>query len=356
MDPPSGNPLPRSKSIPKPRTVAAAQSWIALVERYQVPHTHKAVWQICNSILPLLAVWTLMYFSLRVHYALTLLLSLPAVGLLIRTFIIQHDCGHGSFFKSQRANDALGFVCGILTLTPYAQWRRNHAIHHATASLLERRGTGDIWTLTVDEYFGRSPWRRFLYRLYRNPLVLFVVGPSLQLVVLHRFPARRFFDWDRGRASILCTNLGLVGLYTLLGSTVGWRAVVLVQVPIVVLAASLGTWFFYVQHQFERTYWATNSTWDYSSAALQGSSYYKLPRLLQWFTGNIGFHHIHHLSHRIPNYNLQRCHDENPEFQRAQVLTLRSSLRTIQLRLWDENRQRLIAMHQIERTPKPLQA
>jgi len=287
-----------------------------------------------------------MAWGLRIHYALTLLLALPAAGLLIRTFIIQHDCGHGSFLRSRRANDLIGSLCGVLTLTPYRYWRKNHAIHHATASRLERRGTGDIWTLTVAEYRACTRWQRFVYRLYRHPIVLFILGPVLLLVVLHRFPSKQPFRWNRDRASIVWTNLGLVGVYALLCWLLGWQTFLMVQLPIVFLSASIGTWLFYVQHQFEGTYWAPNARWDYEAAALRGASYYKLPRVLQWFSGNIGFHHIHHLSHRIPNYNLQRCHDENPMFQEGCILTLRSSFRTIPLKLWDEDRERLVDMRQ----------
>ena len=325
----------RSNAVPR-------APWIPLVAPYQVADTRKAVGQICNSFLPFLAAWTLMYLSLRVHYALTLLLCIPTIGLFVRIFIIQHDCGHGSFLGSRRANDILGFVCGIITLIPYFEWRKNHAIHHATTSHLERRGTGDIWTLTVSEYLRASWWGRFKYQFYRNPFFLFLVAPALQLVLLHRFPWSKQTQWTRERSGILWTNVLLIALYAVLGSLLGWREVLMVQLPLVALVGTVGMWLFYVQHQFENTYWAKDADWDYERAALQGSSYFKLPRLLQWFSGNIGFHHIHHLSHRIPNYNLQRCHESAAALQSTRVLTIRSSLRTLHLKFWDEERRRLI--------------
>ena len=325
-----------------PTTTTSRPPWLSLVARYQTSDTRKAVGQIFNSFVPFLAAWTLMYLSLRVHYGLALLLCIPTIGFVVRIFIIQHDCGHGSFFRSRRANDILGFVCGIITLTPYFDWRKNHAIHHATTSQLERRGTGDVWTLTVGEYLRAGRWNRIMYRVYRNPLVLFLVAPALQLLVLHRFPWTRRTEWNRERTSILWTNVLLIALYASLASLLGWRHFMMVQLPLVALVGSIGMWLFYVQHQFEDTYWAQGEEWDYETAALRGSSYFKLPRLLQWFSGNIGFHHIHHLSHRIPNYNLQRCHDENPTLRSARVLTLRTSLRTLHLKYWDEERKRLV--------------
>lgn len=315
---------------------------MALVARYQVSDSRKAFSQVINSFGPFLLAWALMYLSLRLHYALTLVLCIPTIGLLVRIFIIQHDCGHGSFLRSRRANDILGFICGIVTLTPYFDWRKNHAVHHATTSHLGRRGTGDVWTLTVGEYVRAPRWNRIAYRIYRNPLVLFLVAPVLQLVLLHRFPWTRRPGWTRERTSILWTNVALIVLYAILASLLGWRDFLKVQIPLITLVGSAGMWLFYVQHQFEGTYWASGAEWSYESAALRGSSYFKLPRLLQWFSGNIGFHHIHHLSHRIPNYHLQRCHDENPALRAVHVLTLWSSVRTLRLKYWDEERKQLV--------------
>lgn len=323
-------------------------TWAALVARYQTPNTWKSIGQAANTFIPFFLLWYLMYLSLDYSYWLTLGLALPTAGLLVRIFIIQHDCGHGSFFKSRQANDTLGSVCGLFTLTPYHYWRKSHAIHHASAGNLEHRGVGDVYTMTVKEYLRQSRWGRFKYRLYRHPLVLLVLAPTILFVVLHRFPLAESKSWKRERASVWWTNLGLGAVIAVLSLSIGWQAFLWVQVPITLLATTLGTWLFYVQHQFDETYWAKEGEWDYTLAALKGSSYYKLPLVLQWFTGNIGFHHIHHLSPRIPNYLLQRCHEENPLFQQVVVLTLWSSFKTIFLSLWDEEQGRLISFGQLK--------
>jgi len=314
--------------------------WTELVAKYQAPDVRRSIQQVCNSFLPFIALLVLMYFSIAVSYWLTLAMAIPAAGFLARIFIIQHDCGHGSFFRSARANDCLGFICGVLTMTPYKHWRLSHALHHRGASNLAKRSTGSIKTLTVNEYRALPPWRRLSYRLYRHPLFLFGVGPFFNFVVAQRFMFSAYSrrEWP----SLHWTNLVLSGLAALLILTIGIKALVLVYAPIMLIASSVGTWLFYVQHQYEHTYWIQDEDWDYSLAALRGSSYYKLPTVLRWFTGNIGFHHVHHLSPRIPNYNLKRCHDENPIFQQATVLTLASSVRTASLRLWDEASQRLV--------------
>jgi omega-6 fatty acid desaturase (delta-12 desaturase) len=262
---------------------------------------------------------------------------------MVRIFIIQHDCGHGSFFKSRKANNYLGSICGVLTLTPYYYWRKTHAIHHATTGNLTERGLSDIYTMTVKEYLQQPLWRRIAYRLYRHPLIMFVFTPSFLFLVLYRFYHPNSKSWKRERASVLETDLAILAVVIALGLTLGFKPFLLVQLPIIILAATFGTWLFFVQHQFEDTYWAKEGEWDYTQAALHGSSYYKLPRVLQWFTGNIGFHHIHHLSPRIPNYLLQKCHEENPVLQQVVVLTLWSSIKTIFLSLWDEDQGRLVS-------------
>lgn len=323
-------------------------TWAALVARYQISNTWKSIGQVGNTFIPFFLLWYLMYLSLDYSYWLTLGLALPTAGLLVRIFIIQHDCGHGSFFKSRNVNDYLGFACSLFTLTPYLYWRKGHAIHHASAGNLEHRGVGDVYTMTVKEYLEQSSWGRFKYRLYRHPLVLFVLAPALLFFVLYRFPDPNAKALKREQASVWWTNLAIGVVVVALSFTIGWQAFLLVHVPIVLLAATLGTWLFFVQHQFEDTYWAKEGEWDYTLAALQGSSYYKLPRVMQWFTGNIGFHHIHHLSPRIPNYLLQRCHEENPLFQQVVVLTLGSSFKTIFLSLWDEDQKRLVSFGQIK--------
>ncbi len=328
-------------------------AWSALVAKYQTTNTWQSVWQVVNTFIPFGLVWYLMYLSLAYSYWLTLALALPAAGLLVRVFIIQHDCGHGSFFNSRKANDLLGSICGVLTLTPYYYWRKSHAIHHASAGSLEDRGIGDIYTMTVKEYLQQSKWGRLKYRLYRHPLILFVLAPTFLFVVLNRFPLPESKSWKRELASVHWTNLAIAAGIISLGFVIGLKSFLLIQLPIVVLAATVGTWLFFVQHQFEDTYYANEDQWDYTLAALQGSSYYQLPKVLQWFTGNIGFHHIHHLSPRIPNYRLQKCHEENPVFQQVVVLTLWTSLQSIFLSLWDEEQSKLVGFRHLKSILQP---
>jgi omega-6 fatty acid desaturase (delta-12 desaturase) len=301
-----------------------------------------------NSFIPFGLIWYVMYLSLAYSYWLTLALALPAAGFLVRIFIIQHDCGHGSFFNTRKANDLLGAICGVLTMTPYLYWHKSHAIHHASAGSLEDRGVGDIYTMTVKEYLQQSRWGRLKYRLYRHPLILFVLAPTFLFLVLHRFPLPESKSWKRERASVHWTNLAIAILIIGLSLIIGLKSFLLIQLPIIIVAATLGTWLFFVQHQFEDTYYANENNWDYTLAALQGSSYYQLPRVLQWFTGTIGFHHIHHLSPRIPNYRLQKCHEENPLFQQVVVLTLWTSLQSIFLSLWDEEQKKLVGFHHLK--------
>jgi omega-6 fatty acid desaturase (delta-12 desaturase) len=325
----------------------AYEGWRTLVAKYQRPDLRRSVWQLVNSYGGLFLCWVLMYLSLEVGYWLTLLLAVPAAGFLVRIFIIQHDCGHGSFFGSRRANDTVGTVCGTLTMIPYKYWRKGHAIHHAHHAELEQRGIGDIWTLTVEEYLQASWWKRVTYRVFRNPVFLFGVAPTVHFLILERFPLTAQENWRNGeKASVWWNDLAIAAWIVAGSLLVGFGTVVMIQLPVIVIAASVGTWLFYVQHQFERTYWEHTPQWDYTLAAMHGSSYYKLPRLLQWFTGNIGFHHIHHLSPRIPNYNLQDCHDQNPILQRVTQLTLWSSFKTVPLVLWDEERRRLVTFRE----------
>jgi omega-6 fatty acid desaturase (delta-12 desaturase) len=283
-----------------------------------------------------------MYLSLRLSYALTLLLAVPAAFLMIRLFIIQHDCGHGSFFRSTRLTTWVGSILGVVTLTPYHYWKKTHAMHHATSGKLDHRGFGDITTLTVAEYLALSRWGKLRYRVYRHPLVLFGIGAVIHFLVRHRIPTIVPKTWTRERWSILWTDVALAALVTAMGVTLGFRAVCLVVLPFTLLACSIGVWLFYVQHQFEPAYWEHDSAWDYDAAALQGSSYYQLPAPLQWLTGNIGLHHVHHLNARIPNYRLQQTFREHPELQRVTRLTLWQSFRCVRLTLWDEQERRLI--------------
>ena len=298
------------------------------------------VWQLVNTLVPYAALWCLMYLSLQVSWWLALPLAVLAAGFLVRVFIIFHDCGHGSFFPSRKANDILGFITGVLTFTPYYHWRWEHALHHASSGDLDRRGTGDVWTLTVQEYLEASRWKRFAYRLARNPVVLFGLAPLFMFLIKMRFPAAKA-GW-RERHSVAWTNLAMVGVAAGLSWLFGFKAYLLLQVFIIMVSGTAGLWLFYVQHQFEGVYWERGTDWDYATAALKGSSFYKLPRVLQWFSGNIGFHHIHHLSPRIPNYHLEKCHRAEPLFQTVKPVTLFASLKSLTFRLWDEERQRLV--------------
>ncbi len=324
--------------------------WKNLVSRYQNSQARKSVWQLFNSFIPFVLIWLLMLFALDYSYWLAILLAFPAAGFSIRLFIIQHDCGHGSFFKSKRANDLCGLFCSIFTFTPYHYWRKKHAIHHKSAGNLQHRGIGDIYTMTVNEYFRQSRWGKLKYRLYRNPLILFIVFPTILFLIVYRFPSPKDRHLRNYQFSVYMTSLVIGLLIGMLIWLVGLKSFLLVQLPISIITSSTGAWLFFVQHQFEDTYWADDENWDFSLAALQGSSYYKLPKILQWFTGNIGFHHIHHLSPRIPNYLLEKCQKENPELQQtAKVLTLRTSLKGMLLSLWDENQKKLVSFRQSKR-------
>ena len=326
---------------------SANVKWREIVARYQTPGVKPAVWQLVSTLVPLIASFVLMYWSLSVSYWLTLLLAIPAAGLTIRTFIIMHDCGHGSFLPSKTWNNIIGWITGILTTTPYAHWRREHAIHHATSGHLEQRGTGDISTMTVREYLSARPLRKFWYRIYRNPVILLGFGPAF-LFIKHRWPTRGI----AGRKEVWnvhLTNLALAALVTTLSLLIGFREFMLIWLPIFLLSGSAGVWLFYVQHQFEDAYWRGGEDWDYATAAVYGSSYFRLPKVLQWFTGNIGFHHVHHLSPKIPNYRLEKCHRENPTFQKVVTLTLRESVRTLGLRLWDEESGRMVTFGHLRR-------
>ena len=318
------------------------ERWQAIVARYSTPDVWRSIGQAANSILPFLAMWYVMYRSLEISYWLTLALALPTAGFMIRVFIIFHDCGHGSFFKSQKANDTLGIISGILTLTPYYHWRWEHAVHHATAGDLDRRGIGDVLTLTVEEYMAMPWYKRFGYRIMRNPYILFTVGSFLVFAVTHRF-------WRPGigrreRDSVIWTNLALAAILGLLWVLIGWQAILLVEVPVLFIACSLGVWLFYVQHNFDGAYWQRHDKWDYFKAGLNGSSFYKLPAVLQWFTGNIGFHHIHHLSPKIPNYKLEQAFKENNLFH-IRPVTIWISLKSLTYRLWDEKKQKLVGFN-----------
>jgi omega-6 fatty acid desaturase (delta-12 desaturase) len=320
--------------------LAGKRSWRETVARYQRPAALRGLWQMLNTLMPYAALWYLMYRSLSVSIWLTVPLALLAGGFLVRIFIIFHDCAHGSFFKSRRANEVVGCIMGVLCFTPYHRWRWEHLVHHASAGDLDRRGTGDVWTMTVQEYLEASRWKRCAYRLARNPLILFIIAPVILFLVVERLPTGK--EGRRERLSVYCTNAALLLMIAGLSWLFGWKTYLLLQLALVMVASSAGVWLFYVQHQFEEVYWERGKEWDYEKAALEGSSYYKLPRVLQWFSGNIGFHHIHHLSPRIPNYHLERCHRSEPLFQAVKPLTLLASAKCFNFRLWDERTRRMV--------------
>ncbi len=337
-------------TAPPPPTYLEVSEWKKLVAEFQKPSTGRALWQIVNTLVPYALLWYLMYLSLAVSWWLTVPLAMLAGAFLVRVFIIFHDCGHGSFLKSHRANDIVGFIAGILTFTPYYHWRWEHAIHHASAGDLDKRGTGDVWTMTVQEYLESSRWKRFAYRLARNPIVLFVVAPLFLFVIQQRFPSPKANP--RERRSVHWMNLTILGMAAALSWIFGIVPYLLIHLTVMAVAGGVGVWMFYVQHQFEDVYWERTEEWDYTAAALQGSSFYKLPKILQWFSGNIGFHHIHHLSSRIPNYNLERCHRSHPLFRDVKPITMRSSLKSFRLRLWDEKLKKLVSFRHIRHEPR----
>jgi len=314
--------------------------WYPAVAAFARADTRRATWQIVETLAPYAAAWLAMGWLVRDHPLAALALTVPAAGLLVRVFILFHDCCHGSLFPSPRANRVVGYITGLLTLTPFERWQRAHAQHHATVGDLDRRGIGDVWTLTVAEYRSASRLQRFFYRVFRNPLVMFGAGPVLVFVFQHRYCPRH--ATGRERFSVHFTNLAAAVLGAAAVAAIGFWNLVYLMVPVGLLGGAAGIWLFYVQHQFEDVYWSRHDTWDPWRAALAGSSYYKLPRVLQWVTGSIGLHHIHHVQPRIPSYALQECQDRVPALQDVPPLTLRGSLRLLRLRLWDEERRRMV--------------
>ena len=313
--------------------------WQPIVAKYARSDMRRSLWQVANTLIPYFVLWGLMVWSLQISYWVTLVLAVPAAGFLMRTFIIFHDCGHGSFFKSRQANDFVGRITGFLNFTPYYRWKHDHAIHHATAGDLDRRGVGDVLTLTVREYLAAPWWMKTGYRVLRNPFFLLGVAPLMLFLVTQRIPARS--QGKRERASVLWTDFSLVVVIALMCWLIGWKSFLMIQLPIIWITSTIGVWMFYVQHNFDPSYWDNHESWQFVKAGLQGSSFYKLPALLQWFSGNIGFHHIHHLSPKIPNYNLPSCYYENSLFH-VKPLTIRASLISLSLRLYDEERKMLV--------------
>ena len=330
--------MPQSGVDPQPRLRS-------LVKPYESPSISKSLFQIATSVGLFMAACAAMYWSLHVSYLLTLTFAVPTAGLLVRVFIVQHDCGHGAFFRSRRTNDLVGRFCSLLTFTPYAQWRRQHNDHHGNWSNLDRRLVGlDMYSTctTVDEYRALSRWGRIKFRAMHHPLVAHLIIPPLVFLFLYRVPFDTPKSWIRERRSVYLTNLGLLALLATLMLLLGFWQVLLVQVPVITLTAIMGVGLFSLQHRFDGVVWARQDEWNVTKASLEGSSYFKLPRLFQWFTGNIGFHHIHHLSPRVPNYRLEDCHNAIPALKAVPPLNWRDGLKAISLALWDETNRQMV--------------
>ena len=332
--------------LPSPQ---AAADWRHVIGPYLGSNAWRASFQLLTTLVPLAAAMWAVHVLHSWSLLVALGLDLVVAGLLVRTFVLMHDCAHGSFFRSRRLNDAVGFVTGLLTLTPFAQWRRDHALHHASSGDLDRRGHGDVPTLTVREYRTRSPRGRLAYRIVRHPAALLLGGP-IHLALGQRFRASGLATGPRQTASVWGTNAAIVLLLTVAVWMVGWRTVMIAYAVPYYLAALTGVWLFYVQHQFEDAYWVPHSHWDYVEAALRGSSHLQLPQPLRWLTANIGLHHVHHVAPRIPNYRLQQCHDASAVFQRSPTITLRSATAALRLSLWDEDQRRLVRFRDVTLT------
>lgn len=320
------------------------------VAPYEKSELQNSTLQIINTLGPFILLWFLAYKSLSISYFLTLGISLIAAGFLVRTFIIFHDCTHYSFFKSRKANRILGTITGILTLFPFEKWGHDHAIHHATSSNLDKRGTGDLWMLTVEEYLEAPFWTKVKYRMYRNPFVMFILGPIYVFGIENRFNhkgARR-----KERMNTYFTNVMLVLVIGLLSMAIGWQSFLLVQAPIFMISGALGIWLFYIQHTFEDSYFEEDEHWEYVKAAVEGSSFYKLPKVLQWLTGNIGYHHVHHLSPRVPNYKLEKVHENTAPLQNVPTITLATSLSSLKFRLWDEECRKFVGFKHLKKVAK----
>jgi omega-6 fatty acid desaturase (delta-12 desaturase) len=323
------------------------RSWQSVILNYSQPRISRSVWQMINSLGPYLLLWVIIVQVAKISPWLTIPFILLASGFLVRIFIIFHDCGHGSFFKSKKANVIVGKIFGILALTPYHKWTDSHQRHHQTVGDLDKRGDGDVWTMTVDEYLESSPRKRFFYRMFRDPAFLFLFAGPLSFLVYSRFTRKSFTK--KQKQNVWFTNIVLLLLATGVSLLIGWKMFLLIQVPVMYFAGMAGIYLFYFQHQYEEVKWARTKDWDYKDMALHGSSFFKLPVLLRWFSGNIGFHHIHHLGPRIPNYNLVKCHEENPMFQEVDSISLFQSFHSLKLRLWDEENERIISFRELRR-------
>ena len=318
------------------------------LSQYASPDLRKAVLQLLNTVIPYITFWVVLVHLVEQKYPLAVIFPLIFIAslFLVRIFILLHDCSHSSFFASAQANKIIGYLAGILTFTPFTYWQHNHLVHHGTYADLDHRGVGDIWTLTIEEYRAASRMMRLAYRLYRNPFVFLGIGPGYSFLITQRFLHQ--WEGNNERFSAAVTNLAIVAIAWAASMTIGLRTYILIQLPIMLIAGAMGVWMFYVQHQFEGVYWARREKWDPVKAALKGSSFYKLPGVLQWFTGNIGLHHVHHTLPRIPNYNLQQCYDESPTMQTVMPLTIRGSLKSLHLNLWDEKQQKLVSFRSLK--------
>lgn len=321
------------------------RSWEMIIKRYNKPTLSKSIWQIVNSFVPYAVLWYLMYLSLQFSYLITLLLAIAASGFLVRIFIIFHDCGHGSFFKSARANNITGIISGIVAFTPYRMWHHHHRIHHASAVNLDKRGIGDVWTMTRTEYMNAPLKQRRIYRLFRNPFVLFIIGPLYVILKQNRFTNKKMNSEDK--KNMYLTNIAILLIAAGISLLIGLKAYLMIQLPILFISHSIGIWLFLIQHNFEEIEWERNESWNYKTAAFKGCSFLKFPPLFQWFTGNIGFHHVHHLSPRIPNYNLERCHYENEIFSVVKPIRFFETFKFLNLHLWDEENQKMISFKNI---------
>jgi acyl-lipid omega-6 desaturase (Delta-12 desaturase) len=325
----------------------SAPGWQSIISKYNKPRISRSVWQLINSIVPYIILWILMVFTLKVSFWLTLPLIILAAGFLIRIFIIFHDCGHGSFFRSKKLNFYVGSACGIMAFTPYHKWTDRHREHHQTVGNLDKRGLGDVWTLTVDEYLALSPKKRFIYRFFRHPVVLLGIGGIATFIIGNRFSTR--IMTKKQRINVYVTNAIMFSAAALISWAIGWQAFLLIQLPVMFFASIGGIYLFYLQHQYDDVIWCREGDWDYKKMALEGSSFFKLPGILRWFTGNIGYHHIHHLGPTIPNYNLPKCHDENAIFQSVEPITFFKSFRSLKIRFWDEVNQRAVGLKELRK-------
>jgi len=318
-------------------------NWSSIIRNYSQPNAFKSWWQVINSFVPYFLLWVIMIYTLKYSYWLTLFFSIIAAGFLVRIFIIFHDCGHKSFFKSRTLNNVVGIIAGAFTFTPYHKWHYEHLVHHRTVGNLDKRGVGDVMIWTVEEFKNSPKMKQLSYRIYRNPVVLLIIAPFFIFTLFDRFPNKKVSK--RINLYVHLTTLGLIVIVTAVSLFIGFKTFILIQIPVLFIGAIFGVWLFYIQHQYKEVVWERTEKWDYTTISMYGASYMKFPKILQWFSGNIGFHHIHHLSSKIPNYNLEKCVRENPIFQKEH-LTILSSLQCLKYRLWDEENHRIVSFRE----------